>query len=179
MKFITGLVFLLPLGCAVATISQQVCLGQVVNSEMFIGANQDVKVEFVTCPQPSQVLEPRQTTPPTNVCGAQCNTNCFTPSGGGPDPNECHVIADALRFDSENIGAIFPIGTGTNNTIVMTFRSCKSFFVNQDLGALAYCRTDWAAVLDIVASNCQAPQNAHGGNCVAADQRWFIQVQHS
>ena len=31
-------------------------------------------------------------------------TTCFTPSGGGPDPNECHVIADALRFDSQNIG---------------------------------------------------------------------------
>ena len=23
--------------------------------------------------------------------------NCFAGSGGGPDPNECHVIADALR----------------------------------------------------------------------------------
>lgn len=32
------------------------------------------------------------------------NTNCFLPAGGGPDPNECHIIADALRFESENTG---------------------------------------------------------------------------
>ncbi|KAG7095314.1 hypothetical protein E1B28_006079 [Marasmius oreades] len=173
--------------CGAASISNgpsgEVCPGQVVNSEMFIGEHRDVKVEFVTCPQTKRTLGNRaielRQTPPTNVCGQQCNTNCFTPSGGGPDPNECHIIADALRFDSENIGAIFPIGTGTNNTIVMTFRSCKTFFVNHDLGDLAYCRTDWADVLDFVAFNCQAPQNAHGGNCVAADQRWFIQAQHS
>jgi hypothetical protein len=31
-------------------------------------------------------------------------TNCFLPAGGGPDPNQCHVIADALRFNSENTG---------------------------------------------------------------------------
>jgi hypothetical protein len=31
-------------------------------------------------------------------------TNCFSPSGGGPDPNECNVIADALLYDSQNIG---------------------------------------------------------------------------
>ncbi|KAL0579090.1 hypothetical protein V5O48_002932 [Marasmius crinis-equi] len=163
---------------------EEICPGQVVNGETFIGANHDVKVEFVTCSEISpqvhaaRALNSRQGTP-TNVCGAQCKTNCFTPSGGGPDPNECHIIADALRFDSENTGAIFSIGTGTNNTIVMTFRSCKTFFVNQDIGPLAYCRTDWADVLDFVAPNCQTVQNAHGGNCVAADQRWFIQAQHS
>lgn len=31
-------------------------------------------------------------------------TNCFPGAGGGPDPNDCHVIADALRYDSQNIG---------------------------------------------------------------------------
>lgn len=35
-------------------------------------------------------------------------TNCFTPSGGGPDPNECHVIADALLYDSQNVGQYCP-----------------------------------------------------------------------
>ena len=63
-----------------------------------------------------------ESVPVGNVCGAHCRfshdflfrfykfilssgtTTCFNPSGGGPDPNDCHVIADALRFDSENIG---------------------------------------------------------------------------
>ncbi|KAJ8082763.1 hypothetical protein PM082_008619 [Marasmius tenuissimus] len=164
--------------------------------ETFIGANQDVKVDFVTCPGPSPQLLAARQTPPTNVCGTQCKTNCFTPSGGGPDPNECDVIANALRFDSENTetlhmclcrhvlygptqflntAPIFPIGTGTNNTVAMTFRSCKTFFVNQNLGDLAYCRTDWTDVLDFATLSCQATQNAHGSNCVATDQRWFVQ----
>ena len=32
-----------------------------------------------------------------------------------------------------------------------------------------------ADVIDWVAPHCQSTQNAHGGNCVASDQRWFIQ----
>ncbi|PPQ71216.1 hypothetical protein CVT24_009997 [Panaeolus cyanescens] len=163
----------------------------------WIGKDKNVEVYTVSCPtsrqddgQELQRLTPRQT--PTNVCGAQCepdprmtmqfdirgisNTNCFTPSGGGPDPNECNVIGDALRYASENTGAIFPIGLSPNNTIVMQYRTCKTFFLNQDLGPLAYCRTDWAALIDWLAFNCQATQNAHGGNCVAKDQRWFVQL---
>ena len=31
----------------------------------------------------------------------------------------------------------------TNNTVVMQFSSCKTFFVNQDFVPLVYCRTDW------------------------------------
>lgn len=152
-------------------------------SEKSIGRNQDVTVQFATCSQatpvmPRSSLVTRQTNT-TNVCGATCTTNCFLPSGGGPDPNECHVIADALLYDSQNIGALFNIGTGTNNTVIMTYRSCTTFFVNQGAGNLTYCRTDWSAVLDYVAFNCQSTQNAHGGNCVATDQLWFIQAQHS
>ncbi|RDB29934.1 hypothetical protein Hypma_013797 [Hypsizygus marmoreus] len=156
-----------------------VCEGQVTVAESFIGKDRNVKVEVATCPgttlQPRSALESRQ----TNLCALACNTNCFLPAGGGPDPNECHVIADALRYESENTGALFQVGTGTNNTIVMTYRSCKSFFVNQDFGTVVFCRTNWADILDSVAFNCQAPQNAHGGNCVATDQRYFIQAQHS
>ncbi|KAF5371364.1 hypothetical protein D9615_009685 [Tricholomella constricta] len=156
-----------------------VCPGQVTVAESFIGKDRNVKVEIATCPeaslQPRAELEARQ----TNLCAVACNRNCFLPSGGGPDPNECNVIADALRYESQNTGAIFAVGTGVNNTIVMTYSSCKSFFVNQDLGPVAYCRTNWADTLDNVAFNCQATQNAHGGNCVAIDQRYFIQVQHS
>ncbi|TFY81237.1 hypothetical protein EWM64_g2775 [Hericium alpestre] len=99
---------------------------------------------------------------------------------GRPDPNECHVIADALLYDSQNIGALFNMDPAQNTSlIVMTFRSCQTFIVNQTPNALTYCRTDWASLVDWIAPNCQATQNAHGGNCVARDQQWFVQVQHS
>ncbi|KAF9253991.1 hypothetical protein L218DRAFT_669704 [Marasmius fiardii PR-910] len=176
MKFITSLI-LLPLGCTAAMISQEVCPGQVVNSETFIGANHNVKVKFVTCPQPSEVFEARQKNPPSNVCAAPCENHCFTPSGGGPDPNDCHVIADALRFDNQNVGPMFDIPT--EDAMILTYGSCISFFLSQATGDLTYCRADWATIIDSVAFSCQAPQNAHGGLCVATDGRWFIQVQPS
>lgn len=90
------------------------------------------------------------------------NTNCFIPSGGGPDPNECHVISDALLYDSQNIGswpllrwpfchsltprlgALFQLNPAANGSVItMQFRSCESFMVNQDIVPLTYCRTDW------------------------------------
>ncbi|KAJ3837808.1 hypothetical protein F5878DRAFT_642483 [Lentinula raphanica] len=151
-----------------------ICPGEEILSETYIGEEKNVKFQRITCPAATTVkraLAPRQ----TNVCGNTCNTNCFTPSGGGPNPNDCHVIADALRFDSQNVGALFEIGTGSNNTIALTYASCESFYVNQDPTTQLYCRTDWAAVIDFVAPNCQATQNAHGGNCVATDQQFFIQ----
>ncbi|KAJ7143789.1 hypothetical protein C8R44DRAFT_864819 [Mycena epipterygia] len=162
------------------TATGEVCEGQVTLSETYIGQDKNVKVQFATCPEYGskvQTLESRQAA--VDVCGNNCNTNCFTPSGGGPDPNDCHIIADALRFDSQNIGALFTIGTGTNNTIVMKFSTCLTFFANQDVSTLEYCRTDWASLVDFVAPNCQSTQNAHGGNCIATDQSWFVQVQHS
>jgi len=159
-----------------------VCKGQITLSKTFIGKDKNVEVEFATCPDVQSVssfeqrdtLEARQ----TNLCATACTNNCFTPSGGGPDPNECHVIADALLFESQNTGALFPVGTGVNNTVVLMYSSCKTFFVNQDLGPVSFCRTNWASTIDSVAFNCQATQNAHGGNCVATDQTYFIQVQH-
>ncbi|KAK7442994.1 hypothetical protein VKT23_015941 [Stygiomarasmius scandens] len=159
----------------------ELCAGQTIVSETYIGENKDVKLQQISCAAGlgARALEARQNNNGTNVCGANCATHCFNPSGGGPDPNECHVIADALRFDSENVGALFQISNGTSNVVTLTYRSCESFFVNQDLGPLVYCRTDWADVIDFVAPNCQSTQNAHGGLCLASDQRWFIQVQHS
>ncbi|KAF9043210.1 hypothetical protein BJ165DRAFT_230511 [Panaeolus papilionaceus] len=157
------------------------------SASTWIGKDKNVEVYTVSCPTPTvkndarglEALSPRQTTTPANVCGAQCNTNCFTPSGGGPDPNECHVITDALLFANENTGAIFPINASPNNTVVMQYRSCKTFFLNQAQGPLAYCRSDWASLVDSLAFNCQATQNAHGGNCVAQDGRWFVQLSQS
>jgi len=157
------------------------CHSPRVISEVYIGKDKNVKAEYVRCANPySRELSPLGKRQVPNVCGAACTTNCFVPSGGGPDPNECHVIADALLYDSQNVGALFTLDPSANTSVItMTYRSCSSFIVNQAGYALQYCRTDWSAVLDYVALNCQAPQNAHGGNCIAQDQRWFIQVQHS
>jgi hypothetical protein len=157
-----------------------VCDGAVTIATTWIGGAKNVEMKTVFCPnlyQRRDVLEQRQTNA-TNVCGALCATTCFTPAGGGPDPNDCHVIADAILEDSQSIGALFEIGTGTNNTVVMKFNSCETFFLNQALGPLIYCRTDWAALVNDIAPNCQATQNAHGGLCVADDQSWFVQVNH-
>ncbi|KAJ8081626.1 hypothetical protein PM082_007472 [Marasmius tenuissimus] len=164
-----------------APTEEPICAGQTIVSTTFVGQDKNVKAEVLSCPNNdfTQHVAARQTAPtPTNVCGTACNTNCFTPSGGGPNNGDCHVIADALLFESENTGPIVQINNGANNTIAMSFRSCKTFFVNQDLGPLAYCRNNWSSLVDIITGTCGAAQNAHGGNCVAADQRWFVQVQH-
>jgi hypothetical protein len=167
---------------ALPFVDESICSGQAeIIAEEYIGEDHNVKMTTLSCSeqiQPRHILAERQA--PVNVCGAQCNTNCFLPAGGGPDPNDCHVIADALRYDSQNVGALFaiPNGNSTTNPVVMQYISCKTFFVNQDLVPLEYCRTDWASLIDFVAPNCQATQNAHGGNCVAVDQSWFVQVQH-
>ncbi|KAF8148079.1 hypothetical protein B0H34DRAFT_274601 [Crassisporium funariophilum] len=181
--------------------SETLCKGdEVVTSTSYIGAAKNVKLETISCTlneaaaiEDGALLEARQA---SNVCGAACRifcfsdtfepltstyegtTNCFLPAGGGPDPSDCHVIADALKFESQNTGNIFAVGINANNTVSLSFSSCKTFFLNQAAGELDYCRTDWSAVVDFVAPNCQAAQNAHGGNCVANDGRWFIQVQH-
>ncbi|KAJ7062151.1 hypothetical protein C8F01DRAFT_1024306 [Mycena amicta] len=156
-----------------------VCDGQINIAETFIGKDNNVQVQYATCPPPEYAaLESRQTAP-IDVCGNNCTTFCFTPSGGGPNPNDCTIIADALLFDSENIGPLFTIPTGANNTITMKYQSCLTFFVNQDVVPIEYCRTDWSALVKFIAPNCQAAQNAHGGLCVATNQQWFAQVQHS
>jgi hypothetical protein len=166
-----------PLGFDLLT---NLCDGAVTLASTWMGEHKNVEMKTILCPhlypEHNEMLLHAQSSS-TNVCGANCATNCFNPSGGGPDPNDCHVIADALRYDSENIGNTFGIGTGSNNTVVMQYKSCKTFFTNQDSGSLVYCRDDWASLIDIVAPNCQATQNAHGGNCVANNQAWFVQVQ--
>ncbi|KAJ7457249.1 hypothetical protein B0H11DRAFT_2063496 [Mycena galericulata] len=160
------------------TTSGQVCEGQVTVSEKYIGQENNVKLQIATCPEYNSkvaTLEARQTAP-IDVCGNTCTTSCFTPAGGGPNPNDCHVIADALRFDSQNVGALFTIGTGVNNTVALQFATCLTFFVNQDVVPIEYCDTDWATLVDFIAPNCQATQNAHGGLCVATNQQWFVEV---
>ena len=113
-------------------IAESICQGAAeVVSEEFIGKDKNVQMTTLACPdiEPAHgSLISRQTVPPTvNVCGTNCEpyflpysdhdipfwgqlgtTNCFVPSGGGPDPNECHVIADALRYESQNTGEFLP-----------------------------------------------------------------------
>ncbi|KAH8104008.1 hypothetical protein BXZ70DRAFT_1005562 [Cristinia sonorae] len=161
-----------------------VCQSPTIVSETFIGEHEDVKVQAFQCAntltrEVDQGMARRtHPHPPVNICGATCDMFCFQPAGGGPDPNECHVISDALRYNSQNIGPLFTIPASAS-VIGMQYRSSWSFFVNQAEFDLAYCRLDWAAVLDWVAFNCQAPQNAHGGLCIAPTSQWFIQVQHT
>ncbi|KAI0762315.1 hypothetical protein C8Q74DRAFT_142405 [Fomes fomentarius] len=165
------------------------CAKETVAYETFIGQDKNVKVQYSHCDGLPHVaangeivaLDKRQSTNSTNVCGAPCQTNCFTPSGGGPNEADCTVIADALLFDSQNVGALFNItATGTaTDKITMQYKSCLTFFLNQDFNTLVYCRTEWSALVNFLASDCNAANNAHGGLCVANDQRWFVQVQNT
>ncbi|THH16315.1 hypothetical protein EUX98_g9320, partial [Antrodiella citrinella] len=181
MRFSTFSAFalsLIPVALSVATIQEESlfsrCQSPQVTEEHFIGKDNNVKVQALHCAndlirEREETLAKRQ----IDVCGAECDTNCFPGGTGGPNPNDCHVIADAILFDSQNVGALFNI-TAANPIVTMTFSSCESFWLNQAGVDLQYCRTDWSTVLDFVADNCQSTQNAHGGNCVAADQRSLI-----
>ncbi|KAF9067854.1 hypothetical protein BDP27DRAFT_1403598 [Rhodocollybia butyracea] len=156
---------------------QEVCPGQVTVSETFIGENSDVSFAHVFCPENEESKRALSARQIVDVCDDTCTTTCFTPSGGGPDPNDCHVIADAMRFFSQNENDTFTIGTGADNTVVLTYETCQTFYVNQITVEQSYCFHDWAAIVDFIAPNCQSTQNAHGGLCVADDGQWFIQVQ--
>ncbi|CDO77986.1 hypothetical protein BN946_scf184452.g1 [Trametes cinnabarina] len=101
-------------GVSAASLGSVVCADEVVADTTHIGANKDVKVTYSHCgvtplvtAQGKEVssLHKRQSNA-TNVCGAPCNTFCFTPSGGGPNEGDCTVIADALLYDSQNVGAL-------------------------------------------------------------------------
>ncbi|KAI0641246.1 hypothetical protein C8Q79DRAFT_1014656 [Trametes meyenii] len=171
----------------VATVATE-CKDETVAAETYIGEAKDVKVTYSHCGSVPLVnaegevvssLTKRQD--PVNVCGAPCNTFCFNPSGGGPNEDDCKVIADALLFDSQSIGPLFNITAFNTPTgkITMQYQSCLTYFLNQDSSELEYCRNDWSSLVTWLASDCNAANNAHGGLCVAQDQRWYIQVQHS
>ncbi|CDO70299.1 hypothetical protein BN946_scf184603.g10 [Trametes cinnabarina] len=174
---------------AAAALGSIACADEVVAETAYIGAKQDVKVAFSHCGIVPLVtadgkdvssLQKRQGGT-TNVCGASCNMFCFTPSGGGPNEDDCTIIADALIYDSQNVGVLFNItasGTPTDK-ITMQYASCTTYFLNQHSTVLTYCRTVWSTLVNWLASDCDVAQNAHGGLCVADDQSWYIQVQHT
>ncbi|OCH88829.1 hypothetical protein OBBRIDRAFT_836274 [Obba rivulosa] len=163
------------------------CEGRTTLAQSYVGANKDVKAEYVYCANDLRSDVSTSTgagsdifARQNDVCGAACTTYCWTPSGGGPDPNDCTVIQDALLYDSENTGPLFSLDPATNTSmIVMTYNTCQTYILDQTNSSLTYCRSDWATLVNYIAFNCQATQNAHGGVCVADDQRWYIQVQHS
>ncbi|KAJ7858335.1 hypothetical protein B0H13DRAFT_2356567 [Mycena leptocephala] len=155
--------------------AEVVCEGQITLSEEYIGQNKDVLVQYSTCPgygSNVNTLDTRQIVDATLVASLP----------RVEDPSQMIAILLRTPCDSTvktSARALFTMGTGTNNTVVIQFASCLSFFVNQDTAPVEYCRTDWASLIDFIAPNCQATQNAHGGLCIATNQQWFAQVQHS
>ncbi|KAI0638730.1 hypothetical protein C8Q77DRAFT_1461 [Trametes polyzona] len=165
------------------------CDNPIVVFETLIGEDKNVKLTeshcdnapFVTAQGDVVSSLTRRQEASTLVCDAQCNTFCFGPGGGGPNEGDCAVIADALLFDSENGDDNFnttQMGTLTSN-ITLQFRSCTTFFLNQATTNLTYCNRDWSALVNFLAGHCNAAHGAHGGLCVAADGRWFVQVEHT
>ncbi|KAG1753213.1 hypothetical protein EDB19DRAFT_1902864 [Suillus lakei] len=171
MQFFRRFAFAAAFAAVAVEASSFACENKAIISTSFIGENSDVQVDTVAC---SNTIEKRDlSTRQTNVCADTCTTNCFTPSGGGPNPYDCQVISDALLYNSQNNEALFNITSGT--AIYMQYSTCQTFFVNQASYSETYCSSNWANVVEYVAFNCQSTQNAHGGNCVPPDQTWFIQ----
>ncbi|KAI0716127.1 hypothetical protein C8T65DRAFT_694422 [Cerioporus squamosus] len=174
------------------------CKQETVVHSGFIGKDNNVKFQASHCDDTPRVsasgqivsLDKRQSTNTTNVCGAQShtpfvrtgNTFCFSGSSGGPNEDDCKVVADALLFDSQNDGpcSTSPLpGYTATDKITMQYGSCLTYFLNQDSSDLTYCRNDWSSLVTWLAGDCNAANGAHGGLCVANDQRWYIQVQNS
>lgn len=154
------------------------CVGKQKLGQTFIGQNKDVSVEYYSRVTNSALLI---TPEKTNVCGLACTTNCYAGSGG-PDPNHCQVIVDALLYESQNTGnkiTVSAAGPGLTNSLTMTYATCNSTLVNQLATDIIYCRTDWARVTGYVGTNCQSTQKAKGGICVETQKKFFVQVNHS
>ncbi|TBU25678.1 hypothetical protein BD311DRAFT_809046 [Dichomitus squalens] len=169
----------------VAFVGPVQCASEIVSHEGFIGADNNVKFSASHCNDLTRVtangLELSRRQSSSDVCGAACDTSCFPGSSSGPNQADCNVIADALLYDNQNIGPLFNItasGTATDK-ITMQYKSCLTFFLNQDSSDLEYCRDDWSSLVTWLSSDCDAANNAHGGLCVPTDQRWFVQVQNT
>ncbi|KZS97295.1 hypothetical protein SISNIDRAFT_493458 [Sistotremastrum niveocremeum HHB9708] len=93
-----------------------------------------------------------------DLCGAPCTTYCIGGSGG-PNPNDCSVIATDYHNDGE-------FTLTANNYLIWTYGSCEiSMYANgQDI---VYCwdYNNLAGVINYVAWNCQSQENAKGGTC--------------
>jgi len=186
---IVSTALLLPCALAAAVPAAEHCQNYRVIDTAYIGRDQDVLVQYTTCenvaaPATPRAIKARQ----ANECGASLLfTTCFTDTGvAGPDPNDCHVIADALLYDSQDIGNMFTVDPAQNTTAVtMTYLTCKTSFEldTEDphipFSAQTYCRTDWASLLNNLAVSCSAAQNANGGLAVGSNQEWSVSFEHS
>lgn len=156
--------------------------GHLETTTSYIGKDKNVRVDRTDCVTATSpaIAEPATIVKRQGIdeCGVQCETYCLTPpSGTAPDPNDCRVIADALLYDSQNIGTHLVI-PGEGGAIFMQFGSCQSFVGNNSGFPFSYCRTDWAKIIESLASECKNSR-APGGQCAALDQRWYIRVRHS
>ncbi|TFK97131.1 hypothetical protein BDV98DRAFT_574946 [Pterulicium gracile] len=193
MKFIalsTVLSSLLSLSLATTnTVDTSLCTIDTDAAPTYIGVNKDVLVQSASCPptvaQTPAVAEFRAGTlqaRQTNVCGAQCATNCFAGTANGPTAGDCSVIASAILYESQSVGPLFTVGPAPGapsqpNTLVMSFRNCQTFYLNQSNASQTYCRTAWSDLVNWLNTECSATKGRHGGNCVATNQAWFVQVQ--
>ncbi|KAI0032428.1 hypothetical protein K488DRAFT_70631 [Vararia minispora EC-137] len=180
-------IFAAVLALATVVAAEFTCVNPHVTEQTTAGQNGEVVVKALQCENEAELRSihdtirfARRQSAPVDVCGNTCNTNCFSGQvGTGPNPNDCQIIADALLYDSQNVGPLFTTDPANSTAVVtMQYQTCEALFINQAGVALQYCRTDFSSLTHLLAFNCQAQQNAHGGNCVATDQRWFVQVQH-
>lgn len=51
--------------------------------------------------------------------------------------------------------------------------------LSYDTTLIERARTMQSSLVTWLSSDCDAANGAHGGLCVAADQRWYVQVQNS
>ncbi|KAF8897992.1 hypothetical protein CPB84DRAFT_1748010 [Gymnopilus junonius] len=87
-------------------------------------------------------------------------------------PNDCHVIFDTLLFIVQDEAPTKTIDAGTN--VTMFYNTCKSFFLNQDIESVEYCRLTWAEKLQLMFSTCRS----RGAKCVGRSGTWSITLEH-
>ncbi len=87
--------------------------------------------------------------PRTKYCTGA--TNCFTPSGGGPNPNDCTVIADALLFESQNKGdPVSPSLFRSISNLMFIISIGDDFTLNPAVRLIIYHVRFWKAHADCV-----------------------------
>lgn len=91
------------------------CIDKQITRQSRIGFSNEVSVEHISCskaPRATSQLDidirKRTGGATINVCSYPCNTLC-NPGTGGPVPEDCGVIADALLYMSDNSEEYFDV----------------------------------------------------------------------
>ena len=121
---------------------------------------------FVFASQTDELTRPALRIWDADACTG--DTFCFSGGSGGPNEDDCAVIADAILYDSQNVGAIFNAtapGTATDK-VTMQYKSCLTYFLNQDSAneTLSYCRSDWVSPSPSPCSACPLLINERGAS---------------